>query len=56
MYTLTHGGRFDAKLAFPIHQAVFNDSEEARVSVGGADTDYGGAQVSALKHRLLTNR
>lgn len=53
VYQLTHSGWFDAKLAFPIHQAVFNDGKEARVSVCGTDTNYGGAQVHILKHRLL---
>lgn len=53
LYRLTHSGWFDAKLALPVYQAVLNDSEEARVSVCSADTNYGGAQVHVLKHRLL---
>lgn len=52
-FSVTHSGWLDAKLAFPIHQAVFNDSKEARVSICGADTNYGGAQVHIFKHRLL---
>ncbi len=50
---LTHSGWSDAKLALPVYQAVLNDSKEARVGISGADTNYGGAQVHVLKHRLL---
>lgn len=51
--TITHSGRFDAKLALAVHQAVFDDGEEARVGVGGTDADDGGPQVHIFKHRLL---
>lgn len=52
-YTRTHSGWFDAELAFPIHQAVFNYSKEARVSICGTNPNYDGAQVHVLKNRFL---
>lgn len=51
--SLTHSVGSDAKLAFPVHQTVLNDSKEARVSICGTDTDYSRVQVRVLKHWLL---
>lgn len=51
--TVTYSGRFDAKLALSVHQAVFDDRKETRVGVGGSDTDNGGPKVDIFKHRLL---
>lgn len=53
MCGLTHSGRFDAKLALSVDQAVLNDGKEARISICSTDPNYGGAQVHVLKHRLL---
>lgn len=49
----THSGGFDGKLALPVHQAVLDDGEEARVCVRSTDTHDGGAQIHVLKHGLL---
>lgn len=53
---ITYSGWSDSKLALPIYQAVLDHSKEARISIGGTDTNYGGAQVHILKHRLLQTR